>query len=128
MSMNRPIVELFFEMLNTIKLYHWKTNHYATHKATDELHERLSEHTDRFVEIMIGKLPTDRSRIKYSKESTPIYDLESTEQLIKKLGEYVTILENFTKIFDSKRDSDLLNIRDEMLGNINQALYLLSLQ
>ena len=128
MSMNRPIVELFFEMLNTIKLYHWKTNHYATHKATDELHERLSEHIDTFVEIMIGKLPTDRSRIKYSKDSTPIYDLESTEELIKKLGEYVTILENFTNIFDSKRDSDLLNIRDEMLGNINQALYLLSLQ
>lgn len=128
MFCDRPIVELFFEMLNTIKLYHWKTNHYATHKATDELHERLSEHIDTFVEIMIGKLPTDRSRISYPHPTTPIYDLSSTKDLIQKLGEYVTILENFTNIFDSKRDSDLLNIRDEMLGNINQALYLLSLQ
>jgi len=128
MSADRPIVELFFEMLNTIKLFHWKTTHYATHKATDELHERLSEHTDRFVEVMIGKLPTDRTRIRYSQPTTPIFDLSSTEDLIHKLGEYVTILENFSQIFDSKRDSDLLNIRDEMLGNINQALYLLSLQ
>ena len=128
MSCDRPIVEIFFEMLNTIKLYHWKTNHYATHKATDELHEKLSGHTDRFVEIMIGKLPTDRTRIKYSKESTPIYDLESTEELIKKLGEYIDCLYYFNTLFDSKRDSDLLNIRDEMLGDINQTLYLLSLQ
>lgn len=128
MSTHRSIVELFFEMLNTIKLYHWKTSHYATHKATDELHERLSEHTDRFVEVMIGKLPTDRSRISYPHSTTPIFDLSSTKELINKLGEYVKILENFSQMFDSKKDSDLLNIRDEMLGNINQALYLLSLQ
>jgi len=127
MSADRPIVELFFEMLNTIKLYHWKTTHYATHKATDELHQRLSEHTDRFVEVMVGKLPTDRSRISYPHPTTPIFDLSSTEELIQKLGQYAIILENFTNIFDSKRDTDLLNIRDEMLGNINQALYLLSL-
>ena len=28
--------------------------------------------------------------------------------------------------FDSKRDSDLLNVRDEILGDINQFLYLLT--
>jgi len=29
--------------------------------------------------------------------------------------------------FDGKKDSDLLNIRDEIVGDINQFLYLLTL-
>jgi len=31
----QEIVVKFLEMLNLIKLYHWKTHSYATHKATD---------------------------------------------------------------------------------------------
>ena len=31
------IVTMFLQMLNTVKLYHWKTSSYAQHKATDEL-------------------------------------------------------------------------------------------
>ena len=31
-------VYYFLQMLNTIKIYHWKTTDYSTHKATDELY------------------------------------------------------------------------------------------
>ena len=31
------IVCVFLEMLNMVKLYHWKTYSFSTHKATDEL-------------------------------------------------------------------------------------------
>ena len=125
---NQPIVELFFEMLHTIKLYHWKTISYAQHKATDELHEKLSENTDKFVEIMIGKLPTSRDRVQYRGHSIPIYDFQSKQEFIKKLEHYISILQDFNNRFDSKKDSDLLNIRDEMVGDINQTLYLFSLE
>jgi hypothetical protein len=125
---NQPIVELFFEMLHTIKLYHWKTTSYAQHKATDELHEKLSENTDKFVEIMIGKLPTSRDRVQYRGDSIPIYDFQSKQEFIKKLEHYISILQDFNNRFDSKIDSDLLNIRDEMSGDINQTLYLFSLE
>jgi len=30
-------------MLHTVKLYHWRTHSYSEHKATDNLHEALSE-------------------------------------------------------------------------------------
>ena len=55
------IVRTFLEMLNTVKLYHWKTRSFAQHKATDELYERLNGHVDKFVEVLLGK---DESRIK----------------------------------------------------------------
>ena len=125
---DQPIVELFFEMLHTIKLYHWKTTNYAQHKATDELHGKLSENTDKFVEIMIGKLPTSRERIQYRGDSIPIYDFQSKQEFIKKLEHYISMLQDFNNRFDTKIDSDLLNIRDEMLGDINQTLYLFSLE
>jgi len=44
------IVKSFIEILNTIKLYHWKTHSYAEHKATDELYSKLNEHIDSFVQ------------------------------------------------------------------------------
>ncbi len=125
---SQPIVELFFEMLNTIKLYHWTTTSFAQHKATDELHEKLSEHIDKFIEILIGKLPTSRERIRYGRESTPIYDCLTKDEFINHLEKYTKVLIDFTNRFNTSTDSDLLNIRDEMLGDINQTLYLFSLE
>jgi len=45
------IIRVFLEMLNVIKIYHWKTRSYAQHKATDELYGRLNENIDKFIEI-----------------------------------------------------------------------------
>ena len=50
---NAYIVKKFLEMLNMVKLYHWKTNSYSHHKSTDELHERLQKKTDKFIEIKL---------------------------------------------------------------------------
>jgi len=49
------IVIMFLQMLNTVKLYHWKTSSYAQHKATDDLYANLNTNIDTFVETMLGK-------------------------------------------------------------------------
>ena len=46
---DKIIVIKFLEMLNTIKLYHWKTFSFAQHKATDELYAKLNENIDNFI-------------------------------------------------------------------------------
>ena len=51
----QEILNVFMQMLTTIKLYHWKTSSYAQHKATDELYTNLNTNIDSFVEIMLGK-------------------------------------------------------------------------
>ena len=45
------ITKVFLEMLNTVKLYHWKTYSYATHEATDKLYKELNEYIDEFIEV-----------------------------------------------------------------------------
>jgi len=54
-SHTRHIVKIFMEILNMVKLYHWKTRSYAQHKATDELYSKLNEDIDKFIEILLGK-------------------------------------------------------------------------
>ncbi len=49
------ITKVFLELLNMIKLYHWKTRSYAQHEATDKLYESLNKHIDEFIEVLIGK-------------------------------------------------------------------------
>ena len=116
------IVNTFFDMLHTIKLYHWNTKKYPEHKATDELYERLNEHIDKFVEVLLGK---DASRIHHSKSH--VTPCSNTHQIKKKIHEYQDFLLHMNQVLDPIRDTDLLNIRDEILADLNQFLYLLTL-
>ena len=54
-SFEQEVVVKFLEILNTIKLFHWKTHSYATHKATDELYSKINDNVDTFVEVLLGK-------------------------------------------------------------------------
>ena len=113
----------FILMLNTIKLYHWKTRSYSQHKATDELYQKLNENIDKFVEILLGK---DESRVKMLDKQIDLVDLESTTDIKEKIHEYREFLIELTGKLNPRSDSDLLNVRDEILGDLNQFLYLLS--
>jgi DNA-binding ferritin-like protein len=112
-------------MLNTIKLYHWNRKSFSQHKATDELHERLSTHIDKFVETLLGK---KEDRIKNIHSKIPIINAKTKHTFREQIYQYREYLVNMDKCLDRTRDTDLLNIRDEILGDINQFLYLLTLK
>jgi DNA-binding ferritin-like protein len=114
-----------------VKLYHWKTHSHAQHKATDELYSRLNEHIDKFVEILLGKgtkvSGTGREeRIQMMEKRIDLIDSKNVKDFKARMFEYREFLTDFNMHFDSKHDSDLLNVRDEILGDINQFLYLMS--
>lgn len=125
-AFQKQITVVFLEMLMMIKLFHWKTHSYATHKATDELYASLNEHIDSFIEVLLGKTG---SRIDLmSNRSIKLIDLNSQEQLkskIMSLKNYLVSLDN-SKALSTMSNSDLLNIRDEILGDLNKFLYLLT--
>jgi hypothetical protein len=126
MNKEQTIVLTFIEMLNTIKLHHWKTMSYATHKATDDLYSKLNENIDTFVEIMLGK---NGSRIDLTNvQSNPICDFSNSSDFLKKIEQYKQFLVNIDHTFSpaNKENTDILNVRDELLGNLNQFMYLMT--
>ena len=120
------IVIMFLRMLNTVKLFHWRTFSYPEHKATDELYANLNSNIDTFVETMLGKTG---GRINLVKQKTlPLLAIENINDFKKEITQYKNFLINMSKDseLNSTSNSDLLNIRDEILGNLNQFTYLLT--
>ena len=122
------IIILCLEMLNTVKLYHWKTMKYAEHKATDDLYGDLNDKMDEFVEVLMGK---NGQRINLSgKKSLKLQDFDSSnafKNYIEKAKKYLISMTN-SKNIGTSENSDLLNIRDEILGILNKFTYLLTLK
>ena len=123
-EMEGDMILFFIEMLNTVKLYHWKTQSFATHKATDELYDDLNKYVDEFVEVMLGH--KGGNRVNLPRTSVKLNDFMTAEQFKRKLNEYKSTLISYTRILDPEQNSDLLNIRDELLATLNRAEYLLS--
>ncbi len=125
-SFQKEIAVVFLEMLLMVKLFHWKTTSYATHKATDELYTKLNANIDSFIEILLGK---SGSRIDLmSNKHIKLLDLSSQENLkreIESFKGYLVSLDNNTAM-KRMSNTDLYNIRDTILGDMNQFLYLLT--
>jgi len=131
----KDIVLKFMEMLTTVKIHHWKTRSYATHKATDELYEDLNKYIDEFVEVMLGKdhsSETNRRVSMICRGSSEgscvvrVFDCSDQDSFVKKIEEYKSFLIGLNKKIDGERSSDLLNIRDEILATLNKTTYLLT--
>jgi len=125
-AFQKEITVVFLEILMMVKLFHWKTTSYATHKATDELYTKLNGNIDSFIEVLLGK---SGSRIDLmSHKQIKLIDLSSSESLKREIegfkGYLVSLNENRAMLTMS--NTDLFNIRDEILGNLNQFLYLLT--
>src|SRR6056300_573200 len=120
---NSHIVKVFLEVLNMVKLYHWKTRSYAQHKATDELFAKLNTHIDSFIEVLLGK---DERRIKMLEKRIDLIDPSNTRDFKTRIYDYREFLIDINLYFDDKKDTDLLSIRDEILSDINQFLYLMT--
>jgi hypothetical protein len=121
----QKIVTTFLQMLNTVKLYHWKTSSYAQHIATDTLYTDLNASIDQFVEIMLGK---EGSRVNLTGQKTiPLIDYTNVNDFKKEVERYKNFLINMDFI-NMTNNSDLLNTRDEILGLLNKFTYLLTLE
>lgn len=106
---------------NQVKLYHWQTMSFPRHKATDELVTKLDTNIDQFVEVYIGKY----GRPKLSGKTSSIHlrnhsDKEAVSLLREAIAWLTTDLNKYLK----KGDTDLFNIRDTIVADLNQTLYL----
>jgi len=128
-SLQNKITSTFLCMLNTIKIYHWNTDHYATHKATDHLYRDLNEKVDTFVETMLGKESVSARHKVLKINSLNMSTYKSNKDFRKETESYKSFLIGLTnnKLFNTPQNSDLMNMRDDILASLNQFLYLLTL-
>lgn len=119
------ITKKFMEILMMIKMYHWNTNSYAVHQATDELYKNINTHMDKFMEIYMGKV--NKNIVMKSVETINIINIVSKIKLKSEIVKFKSYLVNLTDnpFMKLMTNTDLFNIRDELLADLNQFLYLL---
>jgi len=118
------IILKLVEVQQQLRFLHWQTKSYAKHQAYGGIYSELNDLIDTFVETCMGKHGRPSYKGGYTIEGSDIDDLSIQEFI----DSTVTFLVGFTDAYDPKMDSDLLNIRDEMMGEFNKLKYLLTLK
>ena len=76
------------------------------------------------MEVLFGKR---QSRIGGDSMSLTIVNIEKTASAEKRVKKYVKFLRSLDKRLNPEKDSELLSIRDDILNDVHQFSYLLSL-
>jgi hypothetical protein len=121
--MNEQIVTTLLEIQVQFKILHWQTFSEARHIAYGNAYDNLGEKIDDFVEVMMGK--SGRFELPKEGAALQIFNLKTLE-INSFLEKVIDFLISLSKQLDEERDTDLLNIRDEMLANVNKLKYLLT--
>lgn len=114
---NKHSLPVFLKILHVVKLFHWNTKIFSQHKATDEFYKNLNESIDSYMEKYIG----GNGRVGI--QSTVTYRQLSDTEFLKEIHAFKHYL-----IHLKSPSTDLDNIRDEILGHVNQFLYLWTLK
>lgn len=114
------LIQEFLSVQQNIRMYHWTTKIYNQHVVSGELYEKLDGLIDKFVETFLGK----------NKINFDSFDIKlKKQQIIQLLNNFKIFLMGEIELFlGEKTNSDLKNIRDEMLSEVNKSIYLLRLQ
>lgn len=114
------IITFFFQFRTDIKMFHWQTKLYAYHKVSDELLENVDSLSDKLIEALLGKLekrPDISNNVLIRNIDKKIFN-----EILDRASNY--LLEGFCNI----KFPEILNIRDEILGEIDKAKYLLTFE
>ena len=120
------IAMIFLSFRDHLKIYHWQTHSYSRHKASDKLVETMTDQMDRFLETLQGSrnlrlvVPLKRPFI--------IFENQTDSSIVVLINEFKKWLNEKLPEKLKPLDNDLKNIRDEILGSVNQSLYLFTLK
>lgn len=109
------------EVHNQLKFFHWQTTSYARHQAYGAIYDALTPLIDTFVEVMMGKygrVPALPMKIYNRNEKDCMTFIDET----------IAYLLMLSTALNPQTDTDLLNIRDEMVAEFNKLKYLLTLK
>ena len=108
---------------NQMRVFHWQTQKkpgsFAQHQAFGTAYEDLDPLIDDFIEIFQGK-----NGAIMGKDGFTLRLMNLSDNFEAVIDEYITFLrETVGQSLEPAYDSDLLNIRDEMMAVLNQTKY-----
>ncbi len=119
--MSAKDIQFLLTLREQIKVYHWQTSSYARHKATDMAIDSLDEHIDKYVEVYMGTY----GRPKFTAKTGAIGVRNLSEkQIVGFVKAAAAHLQSGFIAGLKPTDTDLVNLRDGMLGDLHQFLYL----
>ena len=118
MKLVAPLVKI----QEQLRIFHWQAETYAQHKAFGKAYEDLGDLIDDFIEVFMGKYGKVKAKITYNIELDNLSDNHMAY-----INDFIAFLVGIDKELDPA-DTELLNIRDEMLAVLNRLKYLLSLK
>lgn len=118
-------VQYFLEIQAQFKIMHWQTKGYARHNAFGSIYGTLDGLVDAFVEISMGKF--GRFVLDGNDKSLNLDNLQDVN-IVDFLQEIKGFLISLNNELDPNSDTDLINLKDEMLAEVNKLAYLLTLE
>jgi hypothetical protein len=121
--MDPLLVNMMIGIEQQLRILHWQTESYAQHKAFGETYSALGDLIDSFMEGVMGKY----GRFQLQSNSIQIINMQELD-LPDFIEGSADFLNGLSDQLDPQKDTDLLNIRDEMLSQISKLKYLLTLK
>jgi hypothetical protein len=118
----KNLFEYFLGLIGQVKLFHFSTMKYSTHKTLDDFHEGLSDLIDKLLEVYIGR---------YNKQPLEIFeitmkatsDISNLKSYLNTEREVIRGIRNKT----FKNNSEIQNIIDEIIALFDRTIYLCNL-
>lgn len=123
--MKEELMINFITLQEQFRVLHWQTKSHARHIAYGGIYDALNGLIDNFIEVYMGKY----GRVEFtSGEGTIVLKNTNDLGLNEFLNQNLEFLMSLSNSLDPQKDTDLLNIRDEMMSEINKLKYLLTLK
>lgn len=115
------VISPLVQFQQQLRIFHWQTDSFAKHKAFGKAYEDLDDLIDTFVETYMGIFGRSKPTVTFQIILKPLSGDDIVEDVIESFSIY---LKDMSSEIDN---TDLLNIRDSILGEVNHLKYRLSL-
>jgi hypothetical protein len=119
-------IQFFFSLRDQLKIYHWQTTSYSRHVGSDRILGELDSKIDEFVEVFMGKY--GRPRLTDTTRTIKIANMTEKQAVTYVRAAIAYLTGPLSAALNPRADTDLANIRDEMIGALNLLLYLFTLK
>ena len=111
------LIQFLLEAANQVRVLHWGTSSYSEHVALGDLYDAISDATDKIAEALMGA-------------QGKRFPLKGTLELVDYAegmpASYVAGIADGLKSLKGL-PTDILNMRDDLLGTVHKTIYLLTL-